>query len=69
MSEVREKWAVIQDLLLEAGLTPSQALRAAVAACLPEPSEAHEQYVKTVRNMKPRKLAAMLDRMGKRAKG
>jgi hypothetical protein len=62
MSKVKEKWAVIQDLLLEAGLTPEQAKRAAVAACLPEPSESQVEYAKT-RPLKPRKIAALLDRM------
>lgn len=66
MTNVKEKWAVIQDALLSLGLTPAQALRAAVAACLPEPSESHAEYTRSIRVMKPRKIAALLDRMAKR---
>lgn len=59
MENVRDKWAVIQDLLLEIGLTAAQARRAAVAACLPEPTANNHKRAK--RKYNNRRLAAALD--------
>jgi hypothetical protein len=68
MSEIEQKWAVIQDMLMQIGLTPEQAKRAAIAAYLPEPTSAHlrRAWDKRLRNRLPnRGLAALIDVIGK----